>query len=292
MELQFAQNIGQVFFGVNLKCASCHDSFIDSWKLNDAYGMAAIIADAPLQIHRCDKPIGKTATARFLFPELGTIDNKLPKPERLKQLAALVTHKDNGRFTRTIANRIWHRLMGHGLVHPVDAMGTAPWSEDLLDYLSVYFSDNGYDLKKLMEHIVASKTYQSRVAPMPKELFADYVFLGPELKRMTAEQFLDAIWQITRAGPQKPVAPVKLPDFAPAVPSERKFVRVSLVNADALNAIAGQAEPRTGSDIPARPVIDASGAGSFQRPDSGESVGAGSKQHPQGEPQSNAGGID
>ena len=141
--------------------------------------MAAIIADIAVANSPLRQANRQDCYRRFLFPELGTIDNKLPKPERLKQLAALVTHKDNGRFTRTIANRIWHRLMGHGLVHPVDAMGTAPWSEDLLDYLSVYFSDNGYDLKKLMEHIVASKTYQSRVAPMPKELFADYVFLAP-----------------------------------------------------------------------------------------------------------------
>ncbi|MFO0806967.1 MAG: DUF1549 domain-containing protein, partial [Gemmataceae bacterium] len=52
-ELQFAQNVGQVFFGANLKCASCHDSFIDSWKLDDAYGLAAVIADSPLEVNRC-----------------------------------------------------------------------------------------------------------------------------------------------------------------------------------------------------------------------------------------------
>ena len=63
-----------MFFGVNLKCASCHDSFIDHWKLDDAYGLAAVIADKPLEIHRCDKPTGKTAGPKFLFPELGTID--------------------------------------------------------------------------------------------------------------------------------------------------------------------------------------------------------------------------
>ena len=88
--------------------------------------MAAIFADRPLEIHRCDKPTGKRAVPRFLFPELGKVDAGLPKAKRLEQLAALVTDKENGRFTRTIANRIWHRLLGHGVVHPVDAMGTAP----------------------------------------------------------------------------------------------------------------------------------------------------------------------
>src|SRR5207247_494479 len=91
-ELQFSQNVSQVFFGANLKCASCHDSFIDSWKLDDAYALAAVVADRPLEIHRCDKATGQKARARFLWPELGTIDAKGKKAERLEQLAGLVTH--------------------------------------------------------------------------------------------------------------------------------------------------------------------------------------------------------
>ena len=239
-ELQFAQNVGQVFLGINLKCASCHDSFIDSWKLVDAYGLAAVIADKPLQIHRCDKPIGQLAATRFVFPELGNIDDKLPKAKRLEQLAALVTDKENGRFTRTIANRIWHRLFGHGLVQSVDAMGTRPWSEDLLDYLGVYLADNGYDLKKLMEHIVSSRTYQARIAPLEAEPLGEYVFRGPEVKRLTAEQFMDAVWQITRTSPAKPVAPVTLPAFAPTAPAERSVIRASLVRCDALMSSLGR----------------------------------------------------
>ena len=70
VEIQFAQSVGQAFLGINLKCASCHDSFIDRWKLEDAYGLAAIFSETPLEIHRCDKPIGKKASAKWLFPEL------------------------------------------------------------------------------------------------------------------------------------------------------------------------------------------------------------------------------
>src|SRR5205085_10846929 len=79
VELQFAQNVAQVFFGINMKCASCHDSFIDHWKLDDAYALAAVIAERPLEIHRCDKKTGKFAQPRFVFPELGAIDAKAPK---------------------------------------------------------------------------------------------------------------------------------------------------------------------------------------------------------------------
>jgi hypothetical protein len=240
-EVQFAQNVGQVFFGVNLKCASCHDSFIDNWKLDDAYSLAAVVADQPPEIHRCEKPTGKTATPRFIFPELGTIDVGQPKAKRLEQLAGLITHPDNGRFTRTIANRIWQRFMGRGVVHPVDVMANRPWSDDLIDYLGVYFADQKYDLKKLIEHIVTSKTYQSQHAVLSKEPQGEeYVFRGPEVKRMTAEQFMDAVWMITRAGPTKPAAQIRLPEFAAETPTERRFVRASLMNADLLMRSLGR----------------------------------------------------
>jgi mono/diheme cytochrome c family protein len=241
VELQFSQNVGQVFFGANLKCASCHDSFIDSWKLDDAYGLAAVIADKPLPEFRCDKPTGRTAGPKFLFPELGSIDPGAPKAKRLEQLAALVTHPENGRFTRTIANRVWDRLMGRGIVHPVDVMGNKPWSEELLDYLAVYFAENGYDLKKLMEHITTSRAYQSRAVPITDEAAGGaYVFRGPELKRLSAEQFVDAVWMLTGTAPAKPAAPAAIPPFPAGVPKERQFVRATLVDCDALMRSLGR----------------------------------------------------
>ena len=253
-EIQFSQNVSQVFFGINMKCASCHDSFIDHWKLDDAYSLAAVVAEQPLKIHRCDKETGKIASPRFLWPELGTIDAKLPPKQRLEQLAKLVTHPDNGRFTRTIANRLWQRLMGRGLVHPVDMMGNRPWNEDLLDYLAVYLSDNGYDLKKLMEHIITSRAYQARSARIAKEITGDdYVFRGPEVKRMSAEQFLDTIWQITGTGPTRADAPVKLPEFDKDVSSDRRFIRAALVRADPLMRSLGR--PNREQVVTTRPDV-------------------------------------
>lgn len=204
VEIQFAQSVSQSFLGINMKCASCHDSFIDRWKLSEAYGLAAIYAQKPLEIHRCDKPIGQTATAAWLFPEIGQIDAKAPPAERLKQLAALMTHEKNGRVPRTIVNRLWARLMGRGIVHPVDAMGTEPWNADLLDYLAVYLVESGWDLKKTIAHIATSQAYSSQAQVVQKG--ADdhgYVYAGPRAKRLTAEQFVDAVWQLTGAAPTK-----------------------------------------------------------------------------------------
>lgn len=204
-EIQFAQNLSQVFLGINMKCASCHDSFIDRWKLQDAYNLAAVYATEPVAVHRCDIPTGETAKAAWIFPELGTVIPEAPQPERLAQLARLMTHTDNGRFARTLVNRIWHRMMGRGIVHPVDAMHTEPWSEDLLDWLAVDFAENGHDLKKLIRRVASSRAYQSPMAPTPDEAAAEtYVYRGPIARRLTAEQFMDAVWTLTGAAPAAP----------------------------------------------------------------------------------------
>ena len=240
-ELQFSQNISQVFFGVNMKCASCHDSFIDNWKLDDAYSLAAIVSDKPLEIFRCDKPTGKNAVAGFLWPELGNIDAKLPKDKKLEQLAALVTHPDNGRFSRTIVNRIWQKLMGRGIVHPVDMMANKPWNDDLLDYLASYLKDNKYDLKKLIGHITSSRVYQLKAAIFAEEPAAEnFVFNGPMLKRMTAEQFMDAVWLVTGTAPVKADAP--LPKDIPLATgsAKRNFVRAVLVHSNMLMRTLGR----------------------------------------------------
>jgi hypothetical protein len=239
-EVQFAQNIGQVFLGLNMKCASCHDSFIDRWKLSETYGLAAIYAEESLEINRCDKPTGTMAKAAWLFPELGQIDATAPKAERLKQLAKLMTDPQNGRLTRTIVNRLWHRLMGRGIVHPVDAMQTEPWSADLLDLLAVDLADHGYDLKSTLRLIVTSNAYQSQAVALNEEPKAgEYVYAGPIAKRMTAEEFLDALWQITETAPKKPHKNAEA-FLASNTKKERKTYRASLVASNLLMRSLGR----------------------------------------------------
>ena len=208
-EIQFAQSVAQSFLGINLKCASCHDSFIDRWKLEEAYGLAAIYSKRPLEIYRCDKPVGRVAKASWLFPELGQVDPEADKAERLRQLAGLMTHPENGRTARTIVNRLWARLMGRGIVHPLDAMQTEPWNADLLDFLAVHLVDRKYDLKAVLELIANSEAYQSKsevVAGDPA--VGDYVYRGPRSRRLTAEQFVDAVWKITSSAPTISDAPI------------------------------------------------------------------------------------
>lgn len=209
-EMQAAQNVSQVFLGTNLKCASCHDSYINHWKLKDAYGLAAIFADGDLEIHKCNKPIGELANAKFIYPELGSIDATAPRAKRLEQLADLMVSEKNGRLTRTIVNRLWAQFMGRGIVEPVDDMDQEPFNQDLLDWLAVDLADNGYDLKHTMRQIMTSRAYQMSAVGAPKPDDDSYTFAGPIVRRMSAEQFVDAVNSVTRTWPVSPA--IKLPN--------------------------------------------------------------------------------
>lgn len=197
IEMQAAQNIGQSLMGVNVKCASCHNSFISNLTLDQAYGFATIFSDSILELNRCDKPIGKMAKANFLYPELGSVEGETVK-DRLLKLSEVMVQRDNGRLYRTITNRFWDRLMGRGIVEPLDEMDNAPWDAEILDWLSADFIDSGSDLKHLIRRIMTSKVYQLPMVNYKKEedLKTKYVFKGPVTRRLSAEQFSDGVSQI------------------------------------------------------------------------------------------------
>jgi Protein of unknown function (DUF1549)/Protein of unknown function (DUF1553)/Planctomycete cytochrome C len=196
-EMQAAQNISQVFMGVNLKCASCHDSFINDWTLADSYGLASVYAQGPLEMFKCDAPTGQRASMKFIFPELGRLDGESDRKARLKHLAGIVTAPENGRLTRTIVNRVWGRLMGRGLIDPVDEMDRPAWHPDLLDWLAQDLVANGYDLKHTLETIMTSRAYQLPAVAVSERVEQDFVFRGPTVRRLSAEQFVDAVSELT-----------------------------------------------------------------------------------------------
>jgi len=125
--------------------------------LADAYGLASIYADSPLEMVLCDKPTGKQAALKFIYPQLGDIDSKAARSARLKQLAEVICGRRDGRLTRTLVNRLWQKFMGRGLVEPADDMEKAAWNPDLLDWLAEDFSDHHYDLRHAIEQILTSR---------------------------------------------------------------------------------------------------------------------------------------
>jgi uncharacterized membrane protein len=244
-EMQAAQNVAQVFLGLNLKCASCHNSFVNNWKLEDAYAFANIFADTSLEINRCDKPTGKFTNARMLWQELGTIDNNAPTEIKQKQLAENLVRPENGRIYRTIVNRIWAQFLGRGIVEPLDNMDNEPWSQDLLDWMASDFVAKDFDIKELIFLIATSNAYQQPsmgIMDANKIAAPDFKFKGMVRKRMTAEQFADAVAQVVG-----PVFPDSVVQFRPpvATASPMKIIRASLVTNNQLLVALGRPNRET-----------------------------------------------
>ena len=134
-----------------------------------------------------------------MYPELGEVvsDSLQDRLERIGRY-----HGDtpkNGRLYRTIVNRFWDRLLGRGIVAPVDEMDNIPWSQDLLDWLASDFIEHGYDFHHLLTRIMTSQAYQIPAVSYPSPEYlnsSEFVFRGPTVRRLTAEQFVDAFGQV------------------------------------------------------------------------------------------------
>ena len=196
--MQAAQNTAQIFLGINLKCASCHDSFINRYKLRQSYGMAALFAaQSRLELVRCDVKTGSFTGPQLLYPELGTVPEDATLAERHAAAARFFTDPRNGRVARTIVNRFWQRLFGHGMTEPVDEMDGEPWNADLLDWLASDFTAHGNDLKYLLRLLTTSDAYQLPAAVSSDQAEKPYVFRGPQVRRLSAEEFADTVSAIT-----------------------------------------------------------------------------------------------
>ena len=194
--MQASQNTAQIFLGINLKCASCHDSFINKYLLREAYGLAAFFTEQDqLELVRCDMKTGKMVKASFLYPELVSKPLGKTLAERRKSAAELFTHPKNGRTSRTIVNRYWQKLTGRGIVEPVDEMDNEPWNADLLDWIASDFDDHEQNLQYLIELITSSIAYQAQTSAPQTQ--GEYVFRGPSPRRISAEQFVDSVSTVT-----------------------------------------------------------------------------------------------
>jgi hypothetical protein len=159
-----------------------------------------------------------------------------------------MTKPGNGWLSRTLTNRLWHRLMGRGIVHPVDSLRTPPWSADLLDLLAGDLVSHGWNVRHVLETICTSEAYAAvtpAVEGQPQG--SEFVFRGPLPRRMTAEQFTDAVWTLAGTAPAKPDAEV----LAAPAPASLPMVRAALVKATPLMAALGR--PNRDQVVTSRP---------------------------------------
>ncbi|NBT12138.1 MAG: DUF1553 domain-containing protein, partial [Planctomycetia bacterium] len=120
-----------------------------------------------------------------------------------EQFAAWIVSRDNRQFARTIANRLWKKLMGVGLVEPVD-----DFKEDnpasfpaLLEHLTDEMLRLEFDLREFVRLIVSTEAYQRQAVLHDAMSAAPFRFTGPALKRMTAEQLWDSILTLVARNP-------------------------------------------------------------------------------------------
>ena len=209
-----AEATAQVFLGVRLQCAQCHNHPFDRWSQDDYYDWANVFARVNykvLQNNRRDNldkhefvgeqvvylanegnvtnaRTGKPAASRFLGASQQVAKNADP----LRELAAWII--DNPLFAKSQVNRVWFHLMGKGLVDPIDDFRpTNPASHpELLDQLAKDFAAQKFDLRWLIRTVMNSRAYQLSSEPNETNAGdeANYSHVLP--RRLTAEQLLDS----------------------------------------------------------------------------------------------------
>ena len=119
-----------------------------------------------------------------------------------------------------------------------------------VDALAGDLASHGWDIKHVLETICTSEAYGAATPPLTGQpQGADFVFRGPLPRRMTAEQFSDAVWTLTGTAPAKPDAQVARPAAPAAGPP---MVRASLVKGTALMAALGR--PNRDQVVTSRPA--------------------------------------
>ncbi len=213
---ELATMMSQLFLGIRLDCARCHHHPFEVWSQSDFYEFAAYFARIGRKGTGLSPPISGSEEIVFTAakgevrhplsgevlppqPLFGEAPATSPEEDPRQALAAWVTSADNPYFARVIVNRVWADLMGRGIVEPVDDLRATnpPSNEALLEGLSQSFRDDGYDLKKLIRHIMTSAVYGLSSAPSDRNAVDARNYSRHYRQRLRAEVLLDAVSEIT-----------------------------------------------------------------------------------------------
>jgi hypothetical protein len=208
--LKLAENTAQVFMGMRIQCAQCHNHPFDRWTMNDYYGFAAFFSrigrkpgDDPREsvlFDRNDGEIKNPVTGATMKPKfLGGETPEIKNESRREALARWLTSADNPYFARNLANLVWAHFLGRGIIDPVDdvRISNPPSNPELLDALARHLVDYQYDFKKLVRDICSSRTYQLSTRPNDSNIADDRNFSRAAIRRIRAEVLLDCISEVT-----------------------------------------------------------------------------------------------
>ena len=211
----------QVFLGVRMVCAQCHDHPFERWTQNQYYEMAAFFSAVGL------RP-GYEVGEEIVYDQRQDFDMKHPKDGRVMAPKFIVgaatapvdatrrlaysewlTSKDNPFFAKSTVNRVWSYFFGRGIIDPVDDIRASnpPTNPALLDALTKDFVEHNFDLRYLMRTIADSRAYQSSVSTNEWNAADGDNFSHFIPRRLTAEELMDAVATATGVRPVFPEAP-------------------------------------------------------------------------------------
>ena len=218
-----AETTAQLFFGVRMQCAKCHNHPFERWTQDDYYSMAAWFARVKPRKDTATPPTPQTPVAEVIYTERtgevtqprsgkvmppkflgGAVPEIAAGRDRRDVLAEWLTSQNNPFFAKSVANRIWYHLNGKGIVDPVDDFrdSNPSCNDELLDAMAKDFGASKFDVKKLIRTIMTSRTYQLSAQPNEFNKDDSKYFSHAVTKLLTAEQLLDALCDVT-AVPEK-----------------------------------------------------------------------------------------
>ena len=204
-----AETTAQVFMGVRLQCAKCHHHPFESYGQDDYYALAAYFARVRTKgsdefgLFGREQVVYVAKSGEVRQPRSGK--TMAPRPlggsavddpvDRRRALAKWLTSENRHWLARNVVNRYWGYLMGKGLVNPIDDLRATnpPTNPELLDAMAGAFIASGYDLKALVRLILTSRVYELSALTTPDNRLDTMYFTHYTIKRLTAEQLLDAI---------------------------------------------------------------------------------------------------
>jgi hypothetical protein len=218
----FTADFSQVFLGVQIQCAECHNHPFDRWTMDDYYGFVSFFTgmrrkpgieprekriyydtSAPPSRHKVD---GRPMPAKTI----GAIEPIKHDGDPRPALARWLTSPKNALFSQNLANRIWAQLLGRGVTEPVDdvRVSNPPVNAPLLAALSQHLVEYKFDLRSLVRDICNSRVYQLSVQPNASNKLDTRQFSHAHLRRLRADVLLESIVSTTGV-------PMNFKDYAP-----------------------------------------------------------------------------
>ena len=209
---ELAASTSRIFLGNQIQCAQCHDHPFEHWTRKDFWGYAAFFA----RLQRSTQPnqvafqVIDIAKGEVKIPETddvvpaqflgGEVSKDVDDKTRRVRLAKWLTAAENPWFARATVNRVWAMLFGRGIVDPVDDLGkhNTPSHPKLLDELSRYFADTGFDMDRLIRTLTITRAYQLSSESTADQEHLPELFSRMSIKTMSAEQLYDCLAEAMR----------------------------------------------------------------------------------------------